>query len=118
MSRPCKCRRICFNPDVCCFKPTGIPLDKLEEVSVTFDELEALRLADLNEMFQEHAAKKMNVSRQTFGNIISSAHKKIADFLINVKALKVEGGNVKLVKNGRDRRVCRDRHLKCARKES
>ena len=94
MSRPCRCRRIRCRPDTNYFKPRGIPLDALEEVNLTLDELEAIRLADLGELYQEDAAKKMDVSRQTFGNIINSAHKKIADALLNAKALKIEGGNI------------------------
>ena len=97
MSRPCRCRRIRCNPDTNYFKPRGISLDALEEVNLTLDELEAIRLADLGELYQENAAKKMNVSRQTFGNIINSAHKKIADALLNAKALKIEGGTVERV---------------------
>ena len=93
MPRPCRCRRIRCRPDTNYFKPRGIPLDALEEVNLTLDELEAIRLADLGELYQEDAAKKMNVSRQTFGNIVNSAHKKIADALLNAKALKIEGGN-------------------------
>jgi len=69
----------------------------LEEVNLTLDELEAVRLADWEELYQEDAAKEMNISRQTFGNIINSAHKKIADVLLNAKALKIEGGTVKRV---------------------
>ena len=57
----------------------------------------SIRLADLTELYQEDAAKKMNISRQTFGNIINSAHKKIADALLNAKALKIEGGNIERV---------------------
>ncbi|MFA5389053.1 MAG: DUF134 domain-containing protein [Candidatus Omnitrophota bacterium] len=95
MPRPCRCRRIRCRPDSNYFKPRGIPLDMLEEINLALDELEALRLADLDEMYQEDAAKKMGISRQTFGNIISSAHKKIADALLNAKALKIEGGTVK-----------------------
>ena len=72
-------------------------MDALEEVNLTLDELEAIRLADLRGLYQEDAAKKMNVSRQTFGNIINSAHKKIADALLNAKALKIEGGNIERV---------------------
>jgi hypothetical protein len=60
------------------------------------DELEAIRLADLEGMYQEDAAKKMNISRQTFGRIIESAHRKIADALTNGKALLIEGGPVEL----------------------
>lgn len=97
MSRPCRCRRIRCNPGANYFKPRGIPLDSLEEVSLTLDELEALKLADFDGRYQEDAAKKMNISRQTFGNIIARAHKKIADVLLNAKALKIEGGVVKRV---------------------
>ena len=97
MPRPCRCRRIRCSPDTNYFKPRGIPLDALEEVNLTLDELEAIRLADLRGLYQEDAAKKMNVSRQTFGNIINSAHKKIADALLNAKALKIEGGNIERV---------------------
>lgn len=97
MPRPCRCRKIRCNPDTNYFKPRGIPLDILEEVNLTLDELEAIRLADLEELYQEDAAKKMDISRQTFGNIINSAHKKIADVLLNAKALKIEGGVVKTV---------------------
>jgi len=97
MPRPCRCRRIRCKPDTNYFKPRGIPLDMLEEVNLTLDELEAVRLADLEEMYQEDAAKKMNISRQTFGNIINSAHKKIADVLLNAKALKIEGGTIERV---------------------
>jgi len=69
----------------------------LEEVNLTLDGLEAVRLADLEGLYQKDAAKKMGISRQTFGNIINSAHKKIADVLLNAKALKIEGGVVKKV---------------------
>jgi len=72
-------------------------MDKLEEIKLTLDELEAIRLADFNGLYQEGAAKKMNISRQTFGNIINSAHKKIADVLLHAKALKIEGGNIERV---------------------
>jgi predicted DNA-binding protein (UPF0251 family) len=97
MPRPFRLRRVCCRPDSSYFKPRGIPIGALEEVRLTMDELEAIRLADLEEMYQEDAAKKMNVSRQTFGNIIVSAHKKIADSLVNSKALKIEGGVVKMI---------------------
>ena len=97
MSRPCRCRRIRCKPDTNYFKPRGIPLDMLEEVNLGLDELEAIRLADFNGLYQEDAAKKMDISRQTFGNIINSAHKKIADVLLNAKALKIEGGKVRKV---------------------
>jgi uncharacterized protein len=98
MPRPCRCRNIRSSPQANYFKPRGIPLTDLEEVILTLDELEAICLADHEGNYQEDASRKMNVSRQTFGNIINSAHKKIADALVNGKALKIEGGNVKRIK--------------------
>lgn len=96
MPRPFKCRRVCGNPSADYFKPRGIPLSRLKEVSLAIDEFEAIRLADLEGLYQEDAAKQMNISRQTFGNIIESAHKKIADSIINAKALKIEGDDAKM----------------------
>ena len=97
MPRPFKCRRVCGNPTADYFKPRGIPVSELKEINLTIDEFEAIRLADLGGLYQEDAAKKMHISRQTFGNIIESAHKKIADSIVNAKALKIEGGVVKMV---------------------
>src|SRR3989339_2185425 len=96
MPRPFKCRKIHSNPRVDYFKPRAIPLSMLDEVKLTVDEFEAIRLADNNCMYQEDAAKKMNISRQTFGNIVKSAHKKIADAIVNGKAIKIEGGVYKM----------------------
>lgn len=98
MTRPCRCRMIRCHPDTTYFKPRGIPLSMLEEVNLTLDELEAVCLADWEGLYQEDAAKKMKVSRQTFGNIINAAHRKIADVLLNGKALKISGGKVKRIK--------------------
>ena len=97
MPRPFKCRRIHSSPTSNYFKPRGVPLSKLEHVTLTIDEFEAVRLADLEGMYQNQAAEKMNVSRQTFGNILTSAHKKISDSLVNAKALKIEGGTVEIM---------------------
>jgi len=94
MTRPCKCRRISAQPRSFLFKPCGVPLRQLQETCLTLDELEAVRLADLGELYQEEAALRMGVSRQTFGNIIRSAHGKIADALVNAKSLKISGGVV------------------------
>ena len=78
------------------FKPRGIPLSMLEEVVLTVDEFEAVRLADLDGLYQEQAAEKMKVSRQTFGRIIEAAHKKVAEALVKGKALKIEGGEFEM----------------------
>jgi len=97
MPRPHKCRNIHFPPEVYRFKPAGIPGKFLEEVVLTLDELEAIRLGDLEGLYQETAAKRMNISRQTFGNIITSAHSKVADSLINGKNLKIDGGTISML---------------------
>jgi len=92
MPRPFKCRRVLGMPKSDYLKPSGIPLSDLREIDLTIDEFEAIRLADLEGLYQEDAAKKMNISRQTFGNIIAEARKKVADAIVNGKALKIRGG--------------------------
>jgi uncharacterized protein len=94
MTRPCKYRRVTGKPRSHLFKPCGVPFDELQEISLTLDELETIRLADLLGLYQEEAAVRMGVSRQTFGRIIANAHTKIADALIHGKILKIGGGTV------------------------
>jgi uncharacterized protein len=65
-------------------------------VTLTLDELEAIRLADLDGLYHEKASQRMNISRQTFGNILASAHRKMADFIINTGYLNIEGGSVQM----------------------
>ena len=96
MPRPRKCRWISCKPNSYYFKPRGIPLPFLEEINLTMDEFEAIRLADLNDLYQEEAAKKMKISRSTFTRLIESAHKKIAEAIVKGKALKIEGGVFKM----------------------
>ena len=71
-------------------------MSQLSEVALTVDELEAIRLADLEGMYQEQAAQKMNVSRQTFGRIVASAHRKVAEALVKGMALKIDGGKFEI----------------------
>lgn len=94
MPRPFCPRQIGFLPGVVYFKPAGVPLRELDEVVLALDELEALRLADLLGHYQEQAAAQMKISRPTFSRVVESARKKVADALINGKALRVEGGPV------------------------
>ncbi|MCM8831183.1 MAG: DUF134 domain-containing protein [Candidatus Omnitrophica bacterium] len=95
--RPKKIRWIKHNPKERCFKPLCKPLSKLENVYLTLDELEALRLIYIEGLKQVEAARKMKISRPTFSRIETSAHKKIADALINVKAIRIEGGCCKII---------------------
>jgi predicted DNA-binding protein (UPF0251 family) len=96
MSRPQKCRRVEFLPNVTFFKPAGIPLRFLEEVSMSIEEAEALRLKDLEGLEQEQGAEKMNVSRPTFQRILAAARQKVADALLNGKAIRIDGGNFEM----------------------
>lgn len=96
MSRPFKCRRIAFVPGVTYFKPAGIPLGSLEEICLSLEETEALRLKDLEELEQEQGAEKMNISRPTFQRVLASARKKMADALLNGKAIRIDGGNFEI----------------------
>ncbi len=70
---------------------------------MTLDEFEAMRLADLDGLYQEQAAEQMRVSRPTFSRIVDSAHRKMADVLVHGKALRIEGGPVQIT----GRRCCR-----------
>ena len=90
--RPPKTRWIKCLPGERCFSPKCKPRGSLEGVCLTLDEFEAIRLADLEELKHADAAKMMKVSRPTFTRILSAAHKKVADGLVNIKAIKVEGG--------------------------
>ena len=76
------------------FKPAGVPTRDLEQVVLTLDEFEALRLADLDGLYQEHAAAQMGISRPTFGRILDAARRKVAEVLVHGKALLIEGGPV------------------------
>ena len=98
MSRPRRFRRVLFEPNVTYFKPAGVRMIDLEESILTVDEFEAVRLKDLEELDETAAAKKMNISQPTFNRLVSSARKKIADAIINGKAIKIFGGTYKLLK--------------------
>ena len=101
MVRPKKERLVAFNPKINYFKPRGIPVLDLDEVCLTVDEREAMRLADLLGLSHAEAGKRMGVSRATFGRIVQQARKIVADAIINGKAVRVEGGNYQLVDEAR-----------------
>ncbi len=90
MPRPKKCRMIGEMPEVLFFKPRGIPTRDLEIVELSMDELEAIKLKDLAGLSQEECARKMSISRPTFHRILKDARRKIADALINGKAIKLD----------------------------
>lgn len=90
MARPCRCRRVNFEPETTYFKPAGVPMSGLEEEFLKSDELEALRLCDAEGNTQEEAAKKMNVSQPTIFRILESARKKVATALVKGKGIRIE----------------------------
>ena len=96
MVRPKKCRMVASLPNVTYYKPAGIPLRLLNEVRLSIEEAEALRLKELEGLEQSEGAVRMGISRPTFQRILSSARKKVADALLNGKAIRIEGGNFQI----------------------
>ena len=103
MPRPPKTRLVEFLPEVNYFKPASVPLCQLEEVILTVEELESIRLKDMEGLDQKEAAEKMQVSRPTYQLILSSARKKLAEALIKGKAIKIQGGTYKIIGKGKGR---------------
>ncbi len=93
MARPLKCRRVACDIPARYFKPQGIPMYALEEIELAQDEVEAMRLTDIEDLYQAEAAERMGVSRQTLGNIIARAHKKVALAIMQGKALRISGAS-------------------------
>ncbi len=92
MPRPFKKRRVSSLPRYTYFKPTGIPMPLLEEVVLTVDEVEALRLKDMEKLEQHECAEKMNIAQSTLQRILISAREKITTAIIEGKALRIHGG--------------------------
>jgi len=99
MPRPKKNRKVHKPPFYTRFKPTGIAAKDLNQLTLSLDEYEAIRLADFYGMSQEEAAEEMEISRPTFTRLIEAARKKMADFLINGKVLSLNGGNIHFKNN-------------------
>ncbi len=95
MPRPRRFRRISHLPGITYFKPAGVPFRNLEEVVLTFDELEALRLTYHTGLDQIETAKRMNISQPTLSRLLSSGREKLVKAIIEGKALKIEGGSYK-----------------------
>ena len=90
MPRPHKKRRVRGRPNSSYFKPAGIRMFDLEESRISLPEFEAIRLIDFERISQAKAGEKMQVSQSTLSRILSSGRKKIADAIINGKAIKIE----------------------------
>lgn len=106
MPRPPKFRRVESLPEVTVFKPAGVPLGELLEEVLTVEELEAIRLKDLEGLEQEQCAERMQVSRPTFQRVLVSARQKVARALVEGKAIRVEGGNYRVAVRRFQCRAC------------
>jgi predicted DNA-binding protein (UPF0251 family) len=96
MPRPTKCRRVELEPKFTYFKPAGIPKHLLTELELSVEELEAIRLKDLVGLEQEECATRMYVSRPTFQRILSAARGKLAEAVVEGKAIKITGGHYRV----------------------
>ncbi len=107
MPRPRKCRMVGYIPRNPCFHPH---LGNTEEVVLSIEEVEAIRLADFLNMEQDAAAESMDVSRGTFQRIINAARQKVADALVHGKTIRIEGGNYEVMN---DRPCCKEHGRRC-----
>jgi len=96
MVRPIGLRRISFQPNMTYFKPMGIPMWNLTEVILTFDELEAIRLVDSEDLEQIEAGRRMKISQSTLSRLLKIGRKKIANALVNGHAIRIQGGNFRI----------------------
>jgi len=96
MVRPKRCRNITFIGQFHYFKPQSIPLRELNEVILTVDEFEAMRLKDKLGLGQTESAKQLNVSQPTFHRILESARRKITEAIVDGKAIKIHGGEYQM----------------------
>lgn len=110
MVRPQKERRVEQLPPVSDYKPAGIPLRGIEKIVLTIEEMEAIRLADVEQLDQAGAAERMDVSPPTFNRIVNSAHRKIAAALWQGYALRIEGGNFRIAHRHHHQEL---RHFTC-----
>ncbi|HBS59033.1 MAG TPA: hypothetical protein DEA44_07200, partial [Firmicutes bacterium] len=94
--RPMKWRKVCCLPESNKFGPLDSPTDSINNVNMTVDEYETIRLIDLAGFTQEECAEKMSIARTTVQRIYNDARKKLADSLVNGKTLVIKGGDYKL----------------------
>ncbi len=99
--RPKKTRMVTCMPGERFFRPHCKPLNELESIKLTLDEFEVLRLAHLNGYNQGKIAKQMKIHQSTISRIITSAHQKVTDALVNIKAIKIEQGCCEIIKGSK-----------------
>lgn len=98
MARPKKSRKVNYSAKVSYFKPMSIGFRESEDIILTSEEVEALRLVEVKGLSQEDAAKSMNISQPTFSRILKTSRKKSAEAIVLGKAIKISGGNALIKK--------------------
>jgi hypothetical protein len=93
-------------PDVQFFKPAGVPLSSLQIVELTIDEVEILRLVDIDGLTQEEAAVKMGISRRTLWNDLMNVRRKVAYALVNGQAIHIRGGAYNVTGQDTEEKKC------------
>lgn len=120
MPRPQKSRKVCNPPKMQGFKPFGIAVCETEHIVMQYDEYEAIKLVNYDNLPQEEAAERMEVSRPTLTRIYNSALKKIAQAFVEGKSIIIEGGNFEFDKDWYKCKKCfrliegLDNHVKCS----
>lgn len=92
MPRPKKWRRVDYVPPSTYFKPAGVPVRDLQVVELTIEEVEALRLKEVEGLEPVECAERMCISRPTFHRVLSAARRKVAEAIVTGKALSIQGG--------------------------
>lgn len=91
--RPPASRKVNFKPGITYFKPGGVPVSELELAEISCEELEALRLRDVEDLSQEVCAERMETSQSTFQRILKNAHQKVSKALVESWAIRVDENN-------------------------
>ena len=89
MPRPRLNRFVKFDPQVTYFKPQGVPMMYLDVVELSLEEIEAMRLKNVEQLDQNECAIKMGTSQSTFQRILASAYNKVTRALVDGKAIKI-----------------------------
>lgn len=110
LPRPFCCKHVHQLPGIRIFKPQGVRLSRLAEINLSVEEMEALRLAHGEQLYQEEAARRMAISRQTFGRLLDTAHQKVTRALSDGLALRIEGGSYHVQGDHPACPRCRGRH--------
>lgn len=112
MPRPYSSKRVCCEPNVDYFKPRGVPMGKIQSVDLQVEELEAVKLCDMEGISQESASGRMGISQPTLSRLLASGRKKLAEGIVMGRAIRISGGNYKVDPSRWKGRCCRGRKFR------